>query len=156
MSETQEENRRSYGTLDVAALMERIPHRFPFLMVDRVEGWEPKAWIRCTKCVTGNEPFFQGHFPGRPVMPGVLQIEAAAQASALLVHLSEPERTDLLVFAQIKRFTFLGIVEPGDVLDIRVESRVMQGPTGMADVEIRVGERSIAKGTLLFGSAGRE
>ena len=77
--------------VDVACILHLLPHRYPFLLVDRVVELEPHQRIRALKNVTFNEPFFQGHFPGRPVMPGVLVIEAMAQAGGLLTQLSQPK-----------------------------------------------------------------
>jgi 3-hydroxyacyl-[acyl-carrier-protein] dehydratase len=78
--------------VDVTRIMDILPHRYPFLLVDRVIELEPKVRLKAIKNVTFNEPFFQGHFPGHPVMPGVLVIEAMAQASGLLTKLSSPPR----------------------------------------------------------------
>jgi len=72
------------GPLDIRRVMAALPHRYPFLLIDRVESLEPKKRIVAIKAVTINEPFFQGHFPGRPIMPGVLLVEAMAQASGVL------------------------------------------------------------------------
>jgi len=141
--------------VDIPGILATIPHRFPFLMVDRVLAIEPKQWIECIKQVTGNEPFFAGHFPEEPLMPGVLQIEAAAQASALLVKLSEPEDENLLVFGQVKRFTFIQPVRPGDRLDIRVDSRLKQEDSGLAEAQLTVRGELVAKGTLAYGAMPR-
>lgn len=138
-------------TLDIRAILERLPHRFPAVMVDRVLGYEPKQWIECVKGVTIDEPFFRGHFPDMPVFPGVLQIEAAAQASALLVLLSE-SIDDILVFGQVKRFTFMKPVVPGDLLKIRVESLSFQGGQGLAEAILSVRDEVVARGTLAYGT----
>lgn len=141
--------------IDIPGILEILPHRFPFVLVDRVLAYEPTRWIECVKQITGNEPFFLGHFPDEPLFPGVLQIEAAAQASALLVHLSEPEEGDLLVFGQVKRFTFVQPVRPGDQLDIRVESKVKQATQGLAEAQLSVRGELVAKGTLAYGKMPR-
>lgn len=141
--------------MDITGILARIPHRFPFVMVDRVLGFEAKQWIECEKGVTIGEPYFSGHFPEEPLMPGVLQIEAAAQASALLVVLSEPDEDHLLVFGQVKRFTFIGPVRPGDTLRIRAEARSMQGMQGLASVELSVDGEPVAKGSLAYGKMPR-
>jgi 3-hydroxyacyl-[acyl-carrier-protein] dehydratase len=141
--------------VDILGILSRIPHRFPFVMVDRIVGYEPKQWIECEKGVTIGEPYFKGHFPDEPLMPGVLQIEAAAQASALLVMLSEPDEDSLLVFGQVKRFTFIGPVRPGATLRIRAESRSMQGAQGLAEVQLSVDGEPVAKGTLAYGKMPR-
>ena len=141
--------------VDINGILARIPHRFPFVMVDRVLAYEPKQWLEAVKGVTIGEPYFKGHFPEEPLMPGVLQIESAAQASALLVMLSEPDEESLLVFGQVKRFTFIGPVRPGDTLKIRVESRSMQGAQGLAAVELSVDGELVAKGSLAYGKVPR-
>jgi 3-hydroxyacyl-[acyl-carrier-protein] dehydratase len=111
------------NTLDSATLMRRIPHRYPFLLVDRVLHWEQGKHLTALKNVTINEPFFQGHFPGRPVMPGVLVIEALAQATGLLAFLTEgvyPEENSRFFFAGIDEARFRRPVEPGDQLTLHV------------------------------------
>lgn len=112
---------------DIRKIQELLPHRFPFLLLDRVVELEPKKRIVGLKCVSANEPFFAGHFPGMPVMPGVLIIEALAQASAALF-LSEMEIEDrdrkVFLFAGIDECRFRRQVVPGDVL--RLEAEVIQ------------------------------
>ena len=107
-----------------------IPHRYPFLLVDRVLAFEPGASLDAIKNVTANEPFFQGHFPGNPVMPGVLIIEALAQAGCLLSQLSfegEGERP-LYYLAGVDGARFRATVRPGDTLDLRIDvDRVRRG-----------------------------
>lgn len=141
--------------VDINGILARLPHRFPFVMIDRVVGYEPREWIECVKGVTIGEPYFKGHFPEEPLMPGVLQIEAAAQASAMLVMLSDPDEHSLLVFGQVKRFTFIGPVRPGDILHIRVEGKAMQPTQGLAEVLLSVGGEPVAKGTLAYGKMPR-
>jgi 3-hydroxyacyl-[acyl-carrier-protein] dehydratase len=100
-----------------------IPHRYPFLLVDRAWDYVPATSIRGRKCVTWNEPFFQGHFPGRPLMPGVLQVEAMAQLSAVLM--SKSLDVDLskagIMFMSVDGAKFRRPVRPGDVLEMAVE-----------------------------------
>ena len=100
-----------------------IPHRFPFLLIDRCFDYVEGQSIRGIKCVTANEPFFQGHFPGRPLMPGVLQIEAMAQASAVLMSktLKVDPKTAGIMFMSVEAAKFRRPVRPGDVLDMKVE-----------------------------------
>ena len=107
--------------MDLAAIKDLIPHRYPFLLVDRVEELTPGQSIVATKNVTVNEPFFQGHFPEYPVMPGVLILEAIAQAGALLM-LNEAEDPDSSIpfFAGIDKARFRRPVVPGDQLRIEV------------------------------------
>jgi 3-hydroxyacyl-[acyl-carrier-protein] dehydratase len=100
-----------------------IPHRFPFLLVDRCFDYVEGKSIRAIKCVSANEPFFQGHFPGRPLMPGVLQIEAMAQASAVLMSktLNVDPKVSGIMFMSVENAKFRKPVRPGDVLDMHVE-----------------------------------
>lgn len=104
-----------------------LPHRYPFLLVDRVIEFEPLKKIVALKCVTSNEPFFQGHFPGEPIMPGVLIVEAMAQAGGILSRLSfesdsEQESPGLLIFLGIDKVKFRRQVIPGDQLRFEVET----------------------------------
>lgn len=106
-------------TMDINEIMRHLPHRYPFLLVDRVLECEVGQRIKAVKNVTINEPFFQGHFPGYPVMPGVLIIEALAQVSAILAYITRGERPDgrsLLFFAGIDGARFKRPVFPGDQL----------------------------------------
>jgi len=118
------------GAMDIRKIMEVLPHRYPFLLVDRVDELELGRRIVATKCVTINEPFFQGHFPGRPIMPGVLLIEAMAQAGGILAYkTAEAGATEALgrkltYFMGIDKAKFRRPVEPGDIL--RFEVTVIQ------------------------------
>jgi 3-hydroxyacyl-[acyl-carrier-protein] dehydratase len=103
--------------LDIQAILERLPHRFPFLLVDRVLECRPGQSIRALKNVTYNEPFFPGHFPGRPVMPGVLIIEALAQAAGILCFVTAnviPDHSTRFYFVGIDKARFRRPVVPGD------------------------------------------
>ncbi len=119
--------RESGGLHDVQEVMKHIPQRYPFLMIDRILEMEPAKHLVAVKNVTANEPFFQGHFPGRPVMPGVMILEAMAQASVYLLHRSKPEFKDrLFFFAGIDGVRFRRAVVPGDQLQIEVWIQRMQ------------------------------
>jgi 3-hydroxyacyl-[acyl-carrier-protein] dehydratase len=105
--------------LDIGIIERLLPHRYPMLLVDRVLDWEAGRFVRAVKNVSINEPFFQGHFPGYPVMPGVLVIEAMAQVAGLLTMLSDVARRDgsqLVLFAGIDEARFKRQVIPGDTL----------------------------------------
>ena len=107
----------------VAEIQRLLPHRYPFLLVDRVVELEPNKRIVAYKHVTANEPFFQGHFPGRPVMPGVLVVEAMAQAGGLLTQLSKSEDDDpeqAFYLVKVDNAKFSRMVVPGDRLDLDV------------------------------------
>ena len=107
--------------MNIEEIQSTIPHRFPFLLVDRIKEIEPGKRIVGIKNVTINEPFFQGHFPGRPVMPGVLILEAMAQTGAVLMLHSFPEAKDKLFYlATIKEAKFKKPVIPGDVLEMEL------------------------------------
>jgi 3-hydroxyacyl-[acyl-carrier-protein] dehydratase len=111
--------------LDITAIMEILPHRYPFLLIDRVVEVVRKQRIVALKNVTVNEPFFQGHFPGYPIMPGVLLVEAVAQAGGTLLLTEIPDRHNkLMVFTGIERARFRRPVVPGD--QVRIEVDVLQ------------------------------
>ena len=117
--------------LDVNGIKEIIPHRYPFLLVDCIEEMEPGVKAVGYKNVTVNEPFFQGHFPQQPVMPGVLIVEALAQVGAVAV-LSLPEnKGKLAFFGGIDKAKFKRKVVPGDVLMLEVEMIKKKGPIGI-------------------------
>jgi len=118
-------------TLDILAIKSLLPHRYPLLLVDRVLDWESGKTITAIKNVTVNEEFFQGHFPHKPVMPGVLMIEALAQTAALLSFLTmgvKPDENSVVYFVGIDNARFKRPVEPGDQLKMDVEIlRVSRG-----------------------------
>lgn len=108
--------------IEIQEIMQLLPHRYPFLLIDRVVEMQPKQRIVCLKNVTINEPFFQGHFPGYPLMPGVLMVEAIAQAGGALLLREFPDReSKLMVFTGIEQAKFRRPVTPGDQLRIEVE-----------------------------------
>ncbi len=126
--------------LDVREIMDRIPHRYPFLLVDRVIELVPGQRIVAIKNVTMNEPFFQGHFPNAPVMPGVLIIEALAQAGAVLLLSDIPDRASKLVyFTGIDEARFRRPVVPGDQIRLTMDVLKLRSRTckmrGKAEVE---------------------
>jgi beta-hydroxyacyl-ACP dehydratase FabZ len=128
------------STLDVREIMGRIPHRYPFLLVDRVIEILPQRRIVAIKNVTINEPFFQGHFPGAPVMPGVLIIEALAQAGAVLLLSDIPDRaTKLVYFTGIDEARFRRPVVPGDQVRLTMDVLKLRSKTckmrGVAEVD---------------------
>lgn len=115
---------RQYPTpLSIEDVKRLLPHRPPFLLVDRVVAWEPGKTIEAIKCVSADEPFFAGHFPEYNVMPGVLIVEALAQTAGLLAAMSSGGRKDgeLFLFAAIDKARFRRQVTPGDVLHLRCE-----------------------------------
>jgi 3-hydroxyacyl-[acyl-carrier-protein] dehydratase len=110
-------------TIDIEGILERLPHRFPFLLVDRVLDVVPGKSILAVKNVSMNEPYFQGHFPGHPVLPGVIIVEALAQAGGLLAYetATADDRISILYLVGIEESRFRQIVRPGDQLTLRVE-----------------------------------
>jgi 3-hydroxyacyl-[acyl-carrier-protein] dehydratase len=111
------------GDIDITEILARIPHRYPFLLVDRAEDYRPNQSIVGIKCVTVNEPFFQGHFPGFPVMPGVLLVEAIAQTGAVLMSktLDVDVAGKTILFMSVDNCRFRQPVRPGDVVRMPVE-----------------------------------
>ena len=111
------------GAMAIEEIVRALPHRYPMLLVDRVESVEPGVRISAVKAVSMNEPFFQGHFPGRPIMPGVLQIEALAQAAGILAvkTLGEAAEGKLVYFMAIENAKFRAPVTPGCLLTLDVE-----------------------------------
>ena len=140
------------GALDIQQIMEILPHRYPFLLVDRVLTAEPGRFIRAIKNVTMNEPFFVGHFPDFPVMPGVLVVEALAQTAAILSHLTRGTRHDgksFILFAAIDRARFRRPVLPGDQLVLEAEVvRIVRGVGKFATRALVDGEVA-AEGELM-------
>ena len=120
--------------LNIQQIMEILPHRPPFLLVDRITDCEPGVKATGVKCVTMNEPFFVGHFPGNPIMPGVLILEALAQTGAV-ASLSLPEnRGKLAIFGGVKNARFKQPVRPGDVLVLSCELVEQHGLVGFGKV----------------------
>lgn len=112
------------GTLDIHEILKHLPHRYPFLLIDRVTEYEVDSHLIGYKNVTHNEPYFTGHFPQRPVMPGVLILEALAQATGLLAFRSTgrvPDENSLYYFVGIDNARFKRVVEPGDQLILSVK-----------------------------------
>ena len=137
-------------TLDIVDIFHILPHRFPFLLIDRVIEIQPKQRIVAIKNVTINEPFFAGHFPNLPIMPGVLIVEAIAQAGgALLLTEMEDRKDKLIMFTGIERAKFRRPVVPGDQLRIEVELKKWRARANMVAVRMEgmvyVGDRRVAE-----------
>lgn len=131
-------------------IMEIIPHRQPFLLIDTIEELEVGVRGVGKKCVTYNEPFFAGHFPQEPVMPGVLIIEALAQVGAVAI-LSKPEnKGKIAFFAAINQAKFKGKVKPGDVLMLEVSIIKEKGPMGIGAAKATVDGKVVAQAELTF------
>lgn len=119
--------------LDIKEIMEILPHRPPFLLIDRVEEIIDGKSIRAIKNVTMNEPYFVGHFPQEPVMPGVLQIEALAQAGAVAILSMEEFKGKIAYFGAIKNAKFKNKVVPGDTLTLDLEITKIRGSVGVGE-----------------------
>lgn len=135
------------GTIDIHRIVQMIPHRYPFLLVDRLLDVKPGESAIGLKNVTMNEPFFQGHFPGRPVMPGVLIIEAMAQTAAVIVvsHLGQAAEGRLVYFMSIENARFRKPVEPGDQLKIHCKKERQRGNVWKFSGEARVDDVVVAE-----------
>ena len=145
--------------LDTITIQQLLPHRYPFLLVDRVVEFEPARRVLCIKNVTCNEPFFQGHFPGRPVMPGVLVIEAMAQAGGLLTQLSlkpgEKPEGQLFYLVKVDNCRFNRMVVPGDQLDMEVKLKRQIRNMALYECCARVDGTIVASAEILCAE-GRE
>jgi 3-hydroxyacyl-[acyl-carrier-protein] dehydratase len=136
--------------LEAAGIMRILPHRYPFLLIDRVIELEPGRRVVAIKNVTANEPQFTGHFPGRPIMPGVLMVEALAQAGSVAV-LSLPEyHGKLALFAGIDDCRFRRTVLPGDQLMLKVELEKLRGMFGRARAVASVDGEIAVEATISF------
>jgi 3-hydroxyacyl-[acyl-carrier-protein] dehydratase len=140
--------------VDVNRIQALLPHRYPFLLVDRVLELEPNKRILAMKCVSINEPFFQGHFPGHPVMPGVLVLEALAQAGGLLTQLSagpdaEGKEEKLFYLVKIDNARFSSMVVPGDQLLLEVKLKRMIRNMAMYECCASVDGKQVASADIL-------
>ena len=136
--------------LSTVEIMDILPHRQPFLLIDAVEELEPGVRAVATKNVTFNEPYFAGHFPGNPVMPGVLIVEALAQTGAVAI-LSQPEwKGKTAYFAGIDKARFKQKVVPGDVLTLETEIIKIKGPIGIGKAVARVNGKLACSAELTF------
>lgn len=141
--------------LNIQQIMEIIPHRYPFLMIDRIVELEEGKRAVGIKNVTINEPFFQGHFPGRPIMPGALIVEALAQVGAVVI-LQNPEfQNKLAVFTGMNGFKFKHQVVPGETLRLEAEMTKFRSVMGKAEVCAYVGDEVAAKGEISFALVDR-
>ncbi|WP_298815907.1 3-hydroxyacyl-ACP dehydratase FabZ [Chloroflexus sp.] len=136
--------------LSIQEIMALIPHRYPFLLVDRIVELEPGVRAVGEKLVSANEPYFQGHFPGNPIMPGVLILEALAQTGAVAA-LSQPEHAGkLALFAGVDSARFKRVVRPGDTLRLEVQLERMRRGIGKGMARATVADQVACEAELLF------
>lgn len=141
--------------LNVDQIEQLLPHRYPFLLVDKIVECVPGQSAKGIKCVTANEPFFQGHFPGYKVMPGVLIIEALAQVGAVAILTVEGNQGKLALFGGIKNARFKQQVRPGDVLELECELTAQRGPVGFGTATAKVNGKTACKAELTFALTER-
>ena len=138
------------NSLDINQIQEIIPHRHPSLLVDYIEDYEPGEYAIGYKCVTYREDFFAGHFPGQPVMPGVLTIEALAQVGAVAILSKEEFKGKTAFFGGINKCKFRGMVKPGDKLKLELHVISTKGPVGVGKAEASVDGKIVASAELTF------
>lgn len=136
--------------LNSQEIQEIIPHRYPFLLVDRIVEIEEGVRAVGIKAVSVNEPFFQGHFPGYPVMPGVLVLEALAQVGAVTLLKLPQNRGRIAFFAGVDAFRWRRQVVPGDLLRLEVQLTKMRGPVGKGTARATVDGEVVAEGEMMF------
>lgn len=146
MTETTQEPLK----LDIFKIMEMIPHRYPFLLIDRITECVPGQYVKGYKNITMNEDYFNGHFPNNPVMPGVLQVEALAQISSGILMTLPQYKGKLALFAGIDGVRFKRIVRPGDRLDLFSEIIKLKGPIAKAKVRAEVDGELVTEAELMF------
>lgn len=136
--------------MDIEEIKEILPHRYPFLLVDRVTEMEEGKSIKAYKNVSVNEPFFQGHFPEKPVMPGVLILEALAQAGAIIVLQKDEYKGKIPLFAGADKVKWRQVVVPGDKLELSVEMVRLRGKMGVGRGVASVDGKKVCEAQIMF------
>jgi 3-hydroxyacyl-[acyl-carrier-protein] dehydratase len=149
-------SKESPSIIEIQEILEYLPHRYPFLLVDRVIEYEEMSRIVGIKNVTINEPFFQGHFPGVPIMPGVLIIESMAQLGGVLLFKAIPDRdTKLVFFAGIEKARFRRPVVPGDQLRLEMQLTYNKKRLGKMQGKAFVDGKRVADAEIMFSLVDR-
>ena len=146
-------------TLDIKEILALLPHKYPFVLVDRVLDYEPGKWIKAIKNVTINEPFFPGHFPGEPIMPGVLQLEAMAQVGGLLALVGDRSgaKEKFAIFMTIDKAKFRRPVVPGDQVLFHVQViRKVRSNILQCHGEASVDGKAVSEADLMFSIAEKQ
>ena len=143
-------------TIDIAGIMKCIPHRYPFLLVDKVDVIEEGKTAVGTKCVTMNEEFFQGHFPGQPIMPGVLIVEALAQTACVMLMSKGGFENKIAFFLGIEEAKFRNAVTPGTVLSLKVDVLKLGGRAGRFQGTAMLGDKIACEATMSFVLADKK
>jgi 3-hydroxyacyl-[acyl-carrier-protein] dehydratase len=148
----------THHSFDLSQILRILPHRAPFVLLDRVTDIQPRKSARALKCVTYNEPFFPGHFPGRPIFPGVLILEALAQLVAVLAYASEPFDSSqrVMYFMGIDRARFRTPVVPGDRMELAVEVLQKKSNIWKCSASASVDEALCAEAELLTAVVDRD
>jgi len=145
-----EKEREEKKSLNIEQIQQIIPHRHPFCLIDRIEDYEPGKFAVGYKAVTYTEDFFKGHFANKPVMPGVLIVEALAQTGAVAI-LSMPEnKGKIAFFGGIQKCRFKGMVVPGDVLKLETKIIKIKGPVGIGEAVASVNGKVVVSAELTF------
>ena len=136
--------------MNTTDIMKILPHRYPFLLVDRITEVVEGKSVKGYKNVTMNEPFFQGHFPGQPIMPGVLILEALAQTGGVAVLSMEEFKGKTPLFAGADKVRWRGMVTPGDRLDLECEIVKIKGPIGIWKAKASVSGKKVCEAEIMF------
>ncbi len=137
-------------TLTADEIRNILPHRYPFLLIDRVSDYEPGKWAKAIKCVSQNEPHFTGHFPEQSIMPGVLIVEALAQTGGIALMTEESSKGKLAVLAAVKNARFIKPVTPGDVLELECRVTRRLASIGMAEGSASVNGEIVCTAEITF------
>jgi 3-hydroxyacyl-[acyl-carrier-protein] dehydratase len=142
--------------MNIQEIMRILPHLYPFLLLDRIVELRPGKMAVGIKNISINEPYFAGHFPGQPIMPGVMMIEAMAQVGACALLADELFQGQLAYLAGVDRIRFKRLVIPGDTLTIRTELNNIKGKIGKGKGEVKVDQQVVCAGEFIFALTPRE